>query len=251
MKRFLVLVVALLIAIAVGTAWAADYPGGQKMSGTMTVQIDPNFNGVNARQVNATITDMPAITGQINATITDMPAITGQVNATITNNPVLGAGDNNIGNVDVVTLPSLPAGVNVIGSATMLGSAGKPIAQDSEGKVMVSSSADSGINLKKSYTFSNIASTDEWVSIGTYGVTSGKSLKISNVKATGLYAVEIKIGDGTTGDEIYLATSPASPSDNSVDNTPTAKEAGVTITVYAKTTESTNSGTISWSGYEY
>ncbi len=151
----------------------------------------------------------------------------------------------------ITALPSIPAGVNTIGSSTVLGNLGKAIKQDSEGQIYAITAPESGTNLRKSYIFSNIASTDAWVVIGSYTVTTGKSLKISSVEVTGLYALRVKVDDGSTGDEIYLSVAPANPCNSIVDSRPTAKIAGTVITVYAATTETVNAGTISWVGFEY
>ncbi len=131
------------------------------------------------------------------------------------------------------------------------GSANQKIAVDLSGQIKAVTAPEAGTNLKKSYVFSNIANTDAWIEVASYTVTTGKSLKIYTAKETALYAVETKIGDGTAGDEIFLACAPAHSGDNAQDERPVAKAAGTVITVYAKTAEATNSGTISWNGFEY
>lgn len=229
------IMVGLFLLIAAGTSWAVIIPGAQQICGTATV-----IQSTPVEIVSTTADQITAYQGGI-----------WNINATITGNPILGTSNSNIGNVGVLTLPSIPSGSNVIGSVTILGNSNVPFKQDSTGQIYAITAPESGTNLRKSYTFSNIASTGAWVEIGSYTVTAGKSLKIYDCKMTGLYAMESRISDGTTGDEIYLAVAPASPSDNSQETRPCIKAAGVVITVSAKTTDTVNAGTISWNGFEY
>lgn len=242
----------ILLLLLSSNLHAYSYPGGQAVKGTVTV--------VQSAAVNIISTSADEITSyqggvwNINATVTNSPAVmqggVWSINSTVTNNPVLGAGDNNIGNVDVVTLPAIPAGANTIGSVTTLGDLGKPFKQDSTGQIYVITAPEAGTNLRKSYTFSNIA-TGSWVEVGSFTVASGKSFKISNVEFGGLYAAQLKVFDGTTGDEIYLFTSPSSPFVAITDTRPAIKAAGTVITAFVLTAETSNAGTVSVVGFEY
>jgi len=141
-----------------------------------------------------------------------------------------------------------------LGTATdevkICGDQGLPFRQDPTGQIYAVVSPESGTNIKKTVTFSNIA-TGVWVEVGSYTVSAGKSLKLYTAKATGLYAVEYKVSDGVVANDVYLATAPASPSDNAEDVRPVAKAAETIVRLYAKTNETTNSGTLSINGFEY
>lgn len=135
-------------------------------------------------------------------------------------------------------------------SVKIYGSEGVPVKTDATGQIYAITSAATVDAVEKAVTFANIA-TGSWVEIGSYTVTTGKSGKFNGMKFTGGYDCEFKISDGTTGDEMYGQTSPASPSDNVEITHPAAKVATTVLRMYVKTTEAVNSGTVRLQGYEY
>jgi len=92
-------------------SWAADEVFSSDLYQTLATTI---INSVLTSSVTLAAA-LPAGTNKIGVVdIENMPAIA-LSNVDIASLPELPAGDNNIGNVDVVTLPSIPAGNNNIG----------------------------------------------------------------------------------------------------------------------------------------
>lgn len=158
------------------------------------------------------------------------------------------AGNNNIGDFDLAS--SIPAGANTVGSVTMLGNLGVQIKQDAAGQIYAIASQVAGDTIEKTYVVSNIA-TGAWIGVASHTVTTAKSGKIDGVVFTGGYDMEYKISDGTALRDIYGQTSPASPAFTVSNSRPLAKVAGTVITVYAKSSEAVNAGTIRLSIFEY
>lgn len=137
-----------------------------------------------------------------------------------------------------------------IDSIKVYGDKGIAIKQDSTGQIYAVTAPEIGNNIRKTFVFSNVAA-GVWTEIGSYTVTAGKNLKIYNVHATGRYATDYKISDGTVSQDIYLATSPADGNDEVNVERPVPIVAGTIVRVSIKPDDVVNSGTISFSGFEY
>ncbi|MEW6096049.1 MAG: hypothetical protein AB1567_05945 [bacterium] len=218
-------------------------------SGTWVIAtVTAIANNVTVEATNFDIRDLSSAQDSVAAVqsgtwvIATVTAIAGEV--------TLGASTNNIGDVDVLTLPSIPAGANLIGSVTILGSTQVPIKTDANGQIYAITSPESGTNIKKTFVFSNIA-TGSWIEVGSYTVTTGKSLKIYKAKVTGRHALDFKISNGTAEQDIRMATSPSDGNDDNGDDRPIINTAGTIIRCYVQAETATNDGTVSFNGFEY
>ena len=201
---------------------------------TNVVHVDDNGGALTVDSVNLDIRDLVSSTDSIAAVQSGNWVI-----QSITNTVTVTATDLDIRNLGYAA-----------DSVKIYGSEGVPVKTDATGQIYAVTSAASVDAIEKAYTFSNIA-TGSWVEIGSYTVTTAKSLKIDGAKLTAGYDIEVKISDGTTGDEVYLQTAPASPSDDVTITHPGAKVAATIIRVYAKASEATNAGVIRVMGFEY
>lgn len=105
--------VSLPLPTGAATLAAQTQPGVD--IGDVTINNGAGASAVNIQDGGNAITVDGAVTATVSATnldIRDLVFATDRVDASGT---VLGAGDNNIGNVDVVTLPALAAGDNTVG----------------------------------------------------------------------------------------------------------------------------------------
>lgn len=215
--------------------------GGLPINSAIGASGDQPVN-INSVNTSATFT----------VTIANIPAVTQSgvwsINATITNTPsVTQSGD---WQVSILGTPSIRYLSYESDSMKIYGDLNVPFKQDSSGQIYAITAPEAGTNIKKTYEFSNIAS-GSWVEVGSYTVTTGKSLKIYTGKATGLFGINFKISNGTAEQDLRLATTPSMGADQITEQRPIANAGGTVIRCYAKAETATNEGTISFNGFEY
>ena len=198
--------------------------------------------------------DMPIAAGSNNIGKVNIEAslpvggnIVGSVAISSFNVP-LPTGNNNVGDVDIA---SIATGLTTVGSVTMLGNMGVAVKTDAAGQIYAIASTVAGTDIEKTVAFSAIAIGDAWVEVGSYTVTTGKVCKVFEIGATGGFDNEIKISDGTDAQDIYLQTSPSSPMTVLASSHPKSKAAETVITIYARSYDTGNRGTVRLQMFEY
>lgn len=113
---------ATVATLPAGTVVAADDVSVDGTQPTAAVQFMKLVDGTpNGTKSVAAMTSAPTGT-EGGLVVRNIPSGTQPVSGSVTVTGSLPAGTNNIGDVDVLTLPSLPAGGNVIGAVTQSGS---------------------------------------------------------------------------------------------------------------------------------
>lgn len=153
----------------------SNFPATQPVSGTISVDAVPLASGAaTSEKQDAGNVSVASIDGKITT------CNTGEIAGTVTISAALPAGDNNVGNVDVLTLPATPAGTNLIGKTAC--------GQD------VDSLYQGATALAVKYANIDVTSSGDNAIVAA---VSGKTLKVISVFLAASGAVDVYFNDGT------------------------------------------------------
>lgn len=243
MKRILVSILAVFLCS--GVASAASAPQATEL----TVAIPAGNYNIGDVDLASSIPAGDALMGSVAISSFNVSLPAGNSNiGDVDLASSVPAGDNNMGDVDIA---SIAAGVTTIGSVTMLGNNGVAVKMDAAGQIYAIASTIAGAEIEKAWIGVNIAIGSDWVEIGSYTVTAGKSMKIFETVFVSGFDTEFKLTDGTPSRDIHAQTSPASPSFIVTSSHPLAKAAETVVTVLARCADTGNLLTVRMQAFEY
>lgn len=165
---------------ALETVSIGNFPATQPVSGTVAATQSGTWTEANSAAIKAAVETIDnAIAGsEMQVDVVTLPALpAGTNNIGSVDVASIAAGDNNIGNVDVVSLPALPTGTNNIGDVDVLSLPALPAGTNAIGKLAVNDGVDIG-DVTLNNTSIAVTQSGTWDEVGIND--SGNSITVDS-----------------------------------------------------------------------